>query len=206
MHPTSPVAPSDGSVPRHWLVTTLALLLDAFGVPAALFDEQSGLLHHSADLAALAGDPAAGGALWPVLGRVAAETLASTPMAAEPTDIGAPAAYRLTAVVLPTEPGLPRLVVVRLGAVPSAPRDALQRLGELTRREAEVVRLLARGRRDAEIATALGISRHTARRHVERILRKLGVKSRAQAVARLLGVEVPDPRGDAPLPPGPEDG
>ncbi|MBA2557928.1 MAG: AAA family ATPase [Chloroflexi bacterium] len=54
----------------------------------------------------------------------------------------------------------------------------------LTRREAEVLRLLAEGHADKEIATALNISRHTAGHHVASILAKLGVESRAAAVAQ----------------------
>ena len=52
----------------------------------------------------------------------------------------------------------------------------------LTRRELEVLRLLACGARDAEISEALGIKHTTVRNHVEHILGKLGVHSRLQAV------------------------
>lgn len=53
----------------------------------------------------------------------------------------------------------------------------------LTRREMDVLRLLANGRSDREIADVLFISRHTATTHVKRLLRKLGVASRAAAAA-----------------------
>lgn len=53
----------------------------------------------------------------------------------------------------------------------------------LTRREAEVLRLLAEGHADKEIAAALNISRHTVGHHVASILAKLGVGSRAAAAA-----------------------
>lgn len=52
----------------------------------------------------------------------------------------------------------------------------------LTRREREVLELLAQGMATIEIATALGISRVTARNHVTRVIEKLGVKTRLQAV------------------------
>jgi DNA-binding CsgD family transcriptional regulator len=55
----------------------------------------------------------------------------------------------------------------------------------LTPRETEVSQLLARGRSTAELASQLGISIHTARRHAEHVLRKLGVHSRGAAVAML---------------------
>jgi two-component system, NarL family, nitrate/nitrite response regulator NarL len=53
----------------------------------------------------------------------------------------------------------------------------------LTRRELEVLRLLAAGRRQPEIARELVISQKTVGTHIEHILGKLGVHSRAQAVA-----------------------
>jgi non-specific serine/threonine protein kinase len=46
---------------------------------------------------------------------------------------------------------------------------------------------VAQGYSNAAVATRLGISRHTAERHVERVLRKLGIRSRAAVAARLLG-------------------
>lgn len=57
----------------------------------------------------------------------------------------------------------------------------------VTAREADVARLLALGKSNAEIATALGISEHTSRRHTEQVLAKLGVRSRA-AVAAAMGL------------------
>jgi DNA-binding CsgD family transcriptional regulator len=56
----------------------------------------------------------------------------------------------------------------------------------ITRREAEVLALLAAGETNVAIAGALGISRHTVGRHVERIFAKLGVRNRAQATASAL--------------------
>jgi DNA-binding NarL/FixJ family response regulator len=56
------------------------------------------------------------------------------------------------------------------------------RLDALTRRELQVLRLLAEGESQADIASALVISPKTVATHIEHILNKLGVKSRAQAV------------------------
>lgn len=53
----------------------------------------------------------------------------------------------------------------------------------LTTRELEVLRMLADGLSNKEIATRLGISDHTAKFHVTQILGKLGAASRAEAAA-----------------------
>ena len=61
--------------------------------------------------------------------------------------------------------------------------EAAERLRALTRREREVFGLLVEGHDDAGIAATLVISPETARTHVHRILRKLDVHSRGDAVA-----------------------
>jgi DNA-binding NarL/FixJ family response regulator len=53
----------------------------------------------------------------------------------------------------------------------------------LTAREQEVLRLLAEGKTNQQIAADLVISRHTVGRHVQNIFTKLGVSSRAAATA-----------------------
>ncbi len=60
------------------------------------------------------------------------------------------------------------------------PRD------ELTTRETEVLRALAFGRSNKEIATELFISEETVKTHVGRLFSKLGIENRAQAVVQAL--------------------
>ena len=55
--------------------------------------------------------------------------------------------------------------------------------GALSARELEVLGLVAEGKTSREIAAALTISQHTVRRHLENTFAKLGVKSRAAAIA-----------------------
>ena len=62
-------------------------------------------------------------------------------------------------------------------------RTGLGRAGTLTRREGEVLRLVATGLSNQQIATALVVSEHTVRRHLRNIFAKIGVPSRAAATA-----------------------
>ena len=56
--------------------------------------------------------------------------------------------------------------------------------GMLSAREGDVLRLLAEGMTDREIAAALAISPRTVESHVSSVLRKLGVRNRAEAAQR----------------------
>jgi DNA-binding NarL/FixJ family response regulator len=78
----------------------------------------------------------------------------------------------------------------RLGAGPDlarvediAGRRTTATAAGLTARELEVLALVSRGHTNRDIAAALVISPHTARRHLQNIFRKLGVSSRAAATA-----------------------
>ena len=67
-------------------------------------------------------------------------------------------------------------------AGPGTPSPERARLGQLTDREAQVLRLVAEGLSNEEIAGLLVIAESTAKTHVKRILAKIGARDRAQAV------------------------
>jgi DNA-binding NarL/FixJ family response regulator len=62
----------------------------------------------------------------------------------------------------------------------SAPAEPIAE--ELTAREVEVLRLMARGQRNKQLAAQLKISEHTAKFHVSSVLAKLGARTRTEAV------------------------
>jgi DNA-binding NarL/FixJ family response regulator len=76
-----------------------------------------------------------------------------------------------------------RLLLRRNGAPVRPRRVGEPAIDDLTPREREVLGLLARGRNQAQIADELFISSKTVATHIQRTLSKLGVHSRAQAVA-----------------------
>src|SRR5262245_32065569 len=78
----------------------------------------------------------------------------------------------------------------------AARRSTSQWPGGLTPREREVLRLVARGQTNREIARTLWISPNTVRSHLENVFEKLGVTNRVAAVARVSAVE-PHENGDA---------
>jgi DNA-binding NarL/FixJ family response regulator len=77
----------------------------------------------------------------------------------------------------------PRAAEVVLGRVRRDGTEPEQSdaIDELSSREVEVLRLIARGMENAEIAQDLGISPRTAKNHVSNILAKLGLPNRIQA-------------------------
>jgi len=66
----------------------------------------------------------------------------------------------------------------------SARKQAEEQLHSLTPREVEVIKLLAQGKTNKQIARSIDFSEGTAKIHVQRIIAKLGVSGRAEAAAR----------------------
>lgn len=91
-----------------------------------------------------------------------------------------------------------RVVAGERAMSPTLERDAIRSLGDmarraregadvaalLTRRERQVLELLGEGLTIGQIATKLGISPRTVETHVAKLYRKLGVRTRVQAISR----------------------
>lgn len=124
------------------------------------------------------------------------EVFAETPailLAAEPNAALMRAAARIKIhSVIPLEVTAHQLVTAIAAAVagfavtvprPAPARAEVMRITEeLTAREVEVLRLMARGRTNKQLASELRISEHTVKFHVSSVLGKLGARTRTEAV------------------------
>jgi DNA-binding NarL/FixJ family response regulator len=80
-------------------------------------------------------------------------------------------------------PAVTRQLLDQVGRrLPAAVSRAPEALAQLTEREHEVLRMLAAGLSNAEIASALFVSEATVKSHVSNLLGKLGLRDRVQAV------------------------
>src|SRR3954467_11468442 len=80
-------------------------------------------------------------------------------------------------------PAITRQLLDQVGRrLPAAVSQAPEGLAQLTEREREVLRMLAAGLSNAEIANALIVSEATVKTHVSNLLGKLGLRDRVQAV------------------------
>jgi DNA-binding NarL/FixJ family response regulator len=91
-------------------------------------------------------------------------------------------------------PSVTRRVIERMAGPPAVSAGAAGRLDELTPREREVLELIAQGHSNGEIAEALVIEESTVKTHVKRILMKLGLRDRVQAVVLAYDVGLVRPR------------
>jgi DNA-binding CsgD family transcriptional regulator len=177
--------------------------LDAVSEPLAAFDADGRLLHQNPALTRLLDADAERDRIEVEL-RVLARRLRmlAFPMRHEVGGTAGPptasrevatarGSYALRGLLLPPGGGgfgEAVLITVTLDAPPSLPdAEAIRARHGLTKREAEVALLLAGGLSNAEIAERLFVSPHTARHHVENVLGKLQLSSRAAVGARLMG-------------------
>ena len=80
------------------------------------------------------------------------------------------------------DPAITKTVIAEFTRKPGARRELAAKLDELTTREREVFRLVAAGLSNAEIARELVVSEGTVKTHVARVLLKLDLRDRVQAV------------------------
>jgi DNA-binding NarL/FixJ family response regulator len=94
-------------------------------------------------------------------------------------------------------PAITRRLISQFAQQSAAPRPATPRLEELTPRETQVLRLIAEGLSNSEIAGRLVVTEETVKTHVSRVLNKLGLRDRTQAVivAYETGLVVPGSSG-----------
>jgi DNA-binding CsgD family transcriptional regulator len=169
--------------------------LDALGQAAIVFDHAGGILHQTPALTALlardsessvlcaelrvAMNAVRGVALTPTRAPVAVCPCARTVRTAE-------ARYTVRALLYGGPPsGSSAYILVVLERLSPARRtdaELRERFG-LTKAEIRVAVLLAEGWSNIELAKKLYVTGHTARRHTERILQKMGIHSRAQVAA-----------------------
>jgi DNA-binding NarL/FixJ family response regulator len=80
------------------------------------------------------------------------------------------------------DPSVTRRLIERFAQLPSSRTGDPTAVKDLSAREAEVLRLLARGLSNAEIARELVVNETTVKSHVAHLLTKLGLRDRVQAV------------------------
>ena len=184
--------------------SVLAPLVGAMQEGVALLDERAQLVYENSALRAfLADDPEAARVerACAHLGR-AVLALAGRGAKSRREEVVAPGPYALRTVAAAYDlrgalvaPGVlargPMAVVVlsRSGISERRAPEQLRTRYHLTPRELAVAQLLADGHSNQQVARLLGVSIHTTRRHVEHVLMKLGVHSRAAVGAKVREAE-----------------
>jgi DNA-binding NarL/FixJ family response regulator len=91
-------------------------------------------------------------------------------------------------------PAVTRRLIAEFARLRPQPPARPGRLRELTPRETEVLRLVAEGLSNAEIAARLVVTKETVKTHVSRVLAKLGLRDRGQAVVAAYESGLVEPR------------
>lgn len=177
----------------------LIAVLDTLSAGIVLWDPCGGPVHLNAAMSGIRARSTAGGGAWPEVERFAAgcaralgprpptETRAVTLLAEADIQMGGERVQLRAHLLRLSMFGRDSLVLVTLEqSAGSAVADAARwvRAG-LTTQQMRVAKLLAEGLSNEQLAAALSVSPHTARNHTQQVLRKLGIRSRAQVGARL---------------------
>jgi DNA-binding NarL/FixJ family response regulator len=93
-------------------------------------------------------------------------------------------------------PSVTQTLIDEIARRPRRQPEEFPGIGELTERESDVIRLMARGLSNAEIAGKLFLGEATVKTHVGRILAKLGARDRVQAVVAAYESGLVVPGGD----------
>lgn len=178
----------------------VAAVLDGLAAPVWLYDGAGRLVHHSGAVSRLVLGLVDGAVVQAaaeqharallrghLLGRPVSATCA--------VEVGAERVRLVGSFLRPPSGGAPAVLVRAEGAAVALPsEEAVRAQYGLTRQEARVALLRARGVETGAIAERLGVSVHTVRRHTERVLAKLGVHRAAEVGPLLLAMD-PDGRG-----------
>jgi DNA-binding NarL/FixJ family response regulator len=90
-------------------------------------------------------------------------------------------------------PTVTKRLIEEFSRVAPSDREPPAAIDELTPREVEVLKLVARGMSNAEIAEELVVSQTTVKTHVARILMKMGLRDRVQAVVQAYEIGLVSP-------------
>jgi DNA-binding CsgD family transcriptional regulator len=186
---------------RTRLSGAFAQLVDELPDAVALCSESGHLLHESPSLARLlSAEPLAASVRSAVrrVARALAGVAAEGAPKSAPSSLGVPSAvevngarsrYAVRGSLLNTATTSGAEAATIVFVSPASPRmysdTELADRFALTAREIQALRLLAVGRSAREVAATLGISYYTARHHVEHVLAKLGVHTRAAVAAAI---------------------
>jgi DNA-binding NarL/FixJ family response regulator len=171
-------------------------LIDDLPTPLGLWSLAGARLHRNTALQALLAAHPAPRTIERAIDRLAAALVQRAGPRATPAEVTRAVEHRVGGCRLSGTVarlgllGAPPLVMVRVDppsvrAVGATRVATLPLLGGLTARQRTVAVLIAQGKSNAEIAAALGVTVHTAKRHTEQVLVRLGARDRLQVAALL---------------------
>jgi len=179
---------------------TIIEMIDELATPALVYTARGSVTHESPTAAELLARDAQSSRVRAAARRLAMDVgsralgkaardlsavVGARPKVEVATEMGR---YSIVASLIPVESGHREPLIVTMvqrQARRELSNDEMRQAFGLTRRECDVVRMLALGRSNRETALELGISVHTAERHTERVLQKLGVNRRGAVAAKL---------------------